>query len=33
MSIRKIKPYKSSDFIQKTIDIDRKISYSADLND
>lgn len=33
MSIRKIKPYKSSDFIQKTIDIDRKISYIADLND
>ena len=33
MSIRKVKPYGNSDFIQKTIDIDRKISYIADLND
>ena len=33
MSVRKIKPYKNSDFIQKTIDIDRKISYIADLSD
>lgn len=33
MSIRKVKPYGNSDFIQKTIDIDRKISYLADLNE
>ena len=31
MSIRKVKPYGNSDFIQKTIDIDRKISYITDL--
>lgn len=33
MSIRKVKPYGNYDFIQKTIDIDRKIPFLADLND
>lgn len=33
MSIRKVKPYGSSDFIQKTIDIERKIPIIQSLND
>lgn len=31
MSIRKVKPYGNSDFIQKTIDIERKIPLMANL--
>ena len=33
MSIRKVKPYGSSDFIQKTIDIERKIPLMYGLED
>ena len=33
MSIRKVKPYGNSDFIQKTIDIERKIPLMYDLQD
>lgn len=33
MSIRKVKPYGNSDFIQKTIDIERKIPIIQSLND
>lgn len=33
MSIRKVKPYGSSDFIQKTIDIERKIPLMHGLDD
>ena len=33
MSIRKVKPYGNSDFIQKTIDIERKIPLMYGLQD
>lgn len=33
MSIRKVKPYGNSDFIQKTIDIERKIPIIQSLDD
>ena len=33
MSIRKVKPYGNSDFIQKTIDIERKIPLMCGLQD
>lgn len=33
MSVRKVKPYGNSDFIQKTIDIDRKLPLIQSLSD